>query len=251
MDYGEYLRLFLRFCNGSDVLTRITVTFTSSDDSEFTSIYYLHHHQPVKSSLHSSNSFISTSQPLLCKPAEARVTKWQNQWEATQSNLNKYDIHPKEQHPSGDTLPWWTWRTANRVRSGQAATPTAKHLWGYRENKHTCDLNHIMTSCTHFREIPSKDDIAEMEGRAVWWMSAVADTIWWAYYYMILYYCWEPAEYSNTENERILKSICAKRCVWASSVGGVRQKIMAAFNFGWAGFIRQRLRQWGFHLCWH
>ena len=52
-----------------------------------------------------------------------------------------------------------------------------------RENKHcmcgaaTCDLNHIMTSCTHFGEIPSKDDIVEMEGRAVRWMSAVADTI--------------------------------------------------------------------------
>ena len=39
--------------------------------------------------------------------------------------------------------------------------------------------NHIMTSCPHFGEIPSKDDIAEMEGRAVRWMSAVADTIWW------------------------------------------------------------------------
>ena len=143
----------------------------------------LHHHQPVKSRLHSRNSFISTSQPLLCKPAEACVTKWQNKWEATQSNLKKYDIHPKEQLPGGDTLPWRTWRTANRVRSGQAATPAAKHLWGYRENKHcmcgaaTCDLNHIMTSCTHFGEIPSKDDIAEMEGRVVRWMSAVADTI--------------------------------------------------------------------------
>ena len=32
------------------------------------------------------DSFVSTSQPLLCKPAEARVTKWQEQWEATQSN---------------------------------------------------------------------------------------------------------------------------------------------------------------------
>ena len=130
--------------------------------------------------LHSHNSSVSTSQPLLCKPAEARVTSWQNQWEATQSNLKKYNINLKEQLPSGDTLPW---RTANRVRSGQAATPAAKHLWGYRENKHcmcgaaTCDLNHIMTSCTHFGEIPSKADIAEMEGRAVRWMSAVADTI--------------------------------------------------------------------------
>ena len=31
----------------------------------------LHHHQPAKSRLHSRNSFVSASQPLLCKPAEA------------------------------------------------------------------------------------------------------------------------------------------------------------------------------------
>ena len=117
-----------------------------------------HHHQPVKSRLHSRNSFVSTSQPLLCKPAEARVAKWQEQWEATESNLKLYDVHPKEQLPSGHTLPWRTWRTANRVRSGHAAAPAAKHLWGYRESENcvcgaaTCDLGHIMTSCRHFGE---------------------------------------------------------------------------------------------------
>ena len=53
-----------------------------------------------------------------------------------------------------------TWRTANRVRSGQAATPATKHLWGYRESKTcmcgaaTCDLGHIMTNCRHFGERP-------------------------------------------------------------------------------------------------
>ena len=78
-----------------------------------------HHHQPVKSRLHSRNSFVSTSQPLLCKPAEACVAKWQEQWEATESNLKLCDVHPKEQPPSGHTLPWRAWRTANRVRSGQ------------------------------------------------------------------------------------------------------------------------------------
>ena len=57
----------------------------------------LHHHQPVKSRIHSRNSFVSTSQPLLCKPAEAHVAKWQKHWEATHSNLKKYyiDIHQK------------------------------------------------------------------------------------------------------------------------------------------------------------
>ena len=125
----------------------------------------LHHHQPVKSRLHSRHSFVSTSQPLLCKPAEARAAKWQEQWEATESNLKLYDVHPKEQLPSGHTLPWraWrAWRTANRVRSGQAATPVAKHLWGYRESETcvcgaaTCDLSHIMTNCRHFGERPNR-----------------------------------------------------------------------------------------------
>ena len=108
----------------------------------------LHHHQPVNSRLHSRNSFISTSKPLVCNPAEARVAKWQEQWEQPDSNLKRYDIHPKEQLTSGHTLPWRAWRTANRMRSGQAATLVAKYLRGYYESKNcmcgaaTCDLNH-------------------------------------------------------------------------------------------------------------
>ena len=58
-----------------------------------------------------------------------------------------------------------------------------KHLWGYRDNKNcmcgaaTCDLNHIMTSCTHFGERPSRDDIAETKDGYVRWLRAIADTI--------------------------------------------------------------------------
>ena len=61
--------------------------------------------------------------------------KWQEQLEQTDSNL-EIQHHSKERLPSGHTLPWRAWRTANRVRSGrQAATPAAKHLWGYRDSK--------------------------------------------------------------------------------------------------------------------
>ena len=117
----------------------------------------LHHHQPVSSC------------PALSKQFHFRASKWQEQWEQTDSNLERCNIHPNERLPSGHTLPWRAWRTANRVRSGQAATPAAKHLWGYRESKTcmcgaaTCDLKHIMTSCTHFGERPSVGDIAEMK----------------------------------------------------------------------------------------
>ena len=76
------------------------------------------------------------------------------------------------------------WRMANRVRSGQAATPAAKHLWGYRESETCvcvvaiCDLGHFMINCRYFGETPNRDEIAGMEDRAVRWMNAVADTIW-------------------------------------------------------------------------
>ena len=82
----------------------------------------LHHHQPVKSRLHSRNSFVSTSQHLLCKPAEDRIAKWQERREQTDSNLKRYNIDQKERLPSGHTLPWRAWRTSNRLRSVQAAT---------------------------------------------------------------------------------------------------------------------------------
>ena len=61
--------------------------------------------------------------------------------------------------------------------------PASEHLWDHRESKtcmcgaSTCDLGHIVTNCLHFGERPNRDDIAKMEGRAVRWMSAVADTI--------------------------------------------------------------------------
>ena len=95
-------------------------------------------------------------------------------WEQTDSNLKRYNIDPKERLPSGHTR---AWRTSNRVRSGQAATPAAKHLWGYRDSKNymcgaaTCDLNHIMTSCTHFGETEPRRHCRN-EG----WIRAVAES---------------------------------------------------------------------------
>ena len=82
-------------------------------------------------------------------------------WEATQSNLKKYDIHPKEQLPSGHNshkLPWRTWRTANRVGSGvrTGCTLAAKHLWGYRASKTYIHVRHChMRSWPHYDELPT------------------------------------------------------------------------------------------------
>ena len=112
----------------------------------------IHHQQSVNSCLHSRNSFVSTSQPLLCKPTEACVAKWQEQWDATQSNRKKYDVHPKERLPSGHTLLLRTWRTSNRVRSGQAASVTSVGLPG---EQNLCVLHGHMRSRPHYDELPT------------------------------------------------------------------------------------------------
>ncbi len=69
----------------------------------------------------------------------------------------KYDIRPAESH----TLPWWIWQAANWMRSGQVTTPTAKHLWGYRDRRNCNGQPHVMT-CKLFGERPSREDIVIM-----------------------------------------------------------------------------------------
>ena len=65
-------------------------------------------------------------------------------------------------------------RTANRVRSGLAATPAAKHLLGYRESKTcmcgaaTCDLGQVMTNCKLFGERPNETTLRK-------WSCAMAE----------------------------------------------------------------------------
>ena len=56
---------------------------------------------------HSRNSFISSSEPLVCMSAEARVgPPGQAHCKATDGNLKKYDTRPKERPPGGHTLSW-------------------------------------------------------------------------------------------------------------------------------------------------
>ena len=68
-------------------------------------------------------------------------------------------------------------QTANRVRSGQAATPAAKYLWGYRESINcmcsaaTCDLNHNHDELHTFRRETERRRHCGNEG----WICAVAD----------------------------------------------------------------------------
>ena len=89
-------------------------------------------------------AYTSTSQHLLCKPAEARVAKWQEQWLATESDLRE---------PSNRTTPEWSGEQT--LYEGHSHT-----------HSHTRSQPYIMTSCTHFGgETDYKDGIAVAECR--------------------------------------------------------------------------------------
>ena len=87
----------------------------------------------------------------------------------------------------------------------------------------TCDLNHIMTSYTHFGERPSVDDIAEMNSGYMPWLRAIADTTWWwpssnqvktrtATKWFDIYNL--NLQYKTlTSHERILTLLCCYLCV--------------------------------------
>ena len=83
------MKIRAKLSSRNNLLRKVRVTNTERTPS-------LYRHQPANSRLHSLTSFIATSQPLLYKPAEARVAKSQEQWETTDRNLKIYNIHPTE-----------------------------------------------------------------------------------------------------------------------------------------------------------
>ena len=122
---------------------------------------------------------------------------WNTPWMSF--TVGGYPEQPEEiWHPSKRTTPecappeWWHTAVTNMADGQPSALGTGCHpgsetsVWLPREQTlyvHAAQPHAIWTiswRAVHISgEIPSKDDIAEMEGRSVRWMSAVADTIWW------------------------------------------------------------------------
>ena len=112
----------------------------------------------------------------LHNPEEACVSKWQEQWEATQSNRNTTFT---QKNNSRVVTP-----CRGGVHGGRPTEcaqdrlpPRQRNICGATERGKPVISAKIMTNCRLFGERPNRDDIAKMEGRAVRWMSAVADTI--------------------------------------------------------------------------
>ena len=112
-----------------------------------------------------------------------RKSTWQEEWKAEESNLTHYNIIPAESLPPGSDLKWPQWRTLNRIRTGKAATPADKKMWGYLENDQCacgvapCNLDHLLKDCQHYGEIPSTNDLMILNDKTKIWLDNVSDTI--------------------------------------------------------------------------
>ena len=147
----------------------------------------LYPHEPVSARLPSRKSFVRTVTPLNDTLKTVRRNKWIGAWSenSNNSNLKNFNIDPTESLPLGYNLPWPVRRTANRIRSGHAATPAAKCDWGYQQSSvcqcgaPRCDIDHLLNDCDYYGTRPTNTDITSMNDNAIRWMAKVADTIWW------------------------------------------------------------------------
>jgi len=74
----------------------------------------------VQIRLKSKKPFIKISKPITKLSTMTRLKKWQER--LTDSNKNSLWGHLTESLPPGYDLPWLTWKTINRIRSGTGKT---------------------------------------------------------------------------------------------------------------------------------
>ena len=138
---------------------------------------------PITRHLKSRHSFNDSTTALNTKPEAARQELWSEKWDQMDSALKQYTVVPKEHLPDGEDLPWKNWHTANRVRCGNAATPSAKLMWGYTNTDlgkcghQLCDLTHLMNTCEHYGTRPNIEDIRGETDTFEPWLGRMADMI--------------------------------------------------------------------------
>ena len=111
----------------------------------------LYGHTPAARRLKSRHSFIHSTEPLVTKPATARVTAWSAH---LQTVANKLLDEPKESLASGSTLPWPEWMCLNRLRTGMGRCKHNMRKWGYSEEDTACECQEAEQTMKHLLECP-------------------------------------------------------------------------------------------------
>uniref|UniRef100_A0A8D8Q0G5 Reverse transcriptase n=1 Tax=Cacopsylla melanoneura TaxID=428564 RepID=A0A8D8Q0G5_9HEMI len=77
----------------------------------------------------------------------------------------------KEEPPPGSNLPYPTWKSLNRLRSGVSRCKANLRRWGYTDDA-TCECGEIQThahllTCTELEHACTQDDLAQANERAI------------------------------------------------------------------------------------
>ena len=117
------------------------------------------------SRLHYHHSFISTSQPLLCEPAEARIAKWQEHWGGWLPRATKRNTTSTQKNDSRVVTQC---RRVTTECARDRPPPRERNIYRSRNNcmcgVDSWDPDDIMTSCGHLEERPKRDEIVRCGG---------------------------------------------------------------------------------------
>lgn len=130
----------------------------------------LHGHQTPPSRLKSRKSFMKTTVNCSTSPSTAR----QNLWTTRNADIATW-IPPLEALPPGENLPWKTWKSLNRLRSGVGRTKDNMARWNYlgdestlcecgsqQTTKHLYSCPQCPVSCTLEDLLQAKENAVEL-----------------------------------------------------------------------------------------
>ena len=97
---------------------------------------YGHHAAPQR--LKSRRSFLATVSPLEDNIPSTRLKLWDESLTEHGHDIHMF-INPSESLPAGSKLPWITWRSLNRLRSGMGRSKANMLKWGYTDIPADCE----------------------------------------------------------------------------------------------------------------
>lgn len=134
----------------------------------------LHEHQNQATRLKSRKSFIQSTEELSELPTARRLQLWKQ-------SVPNASMDLKEEGSAGFQLPFTTWRSLNRLRTGVTRCKVNLKKWGITEDdKCSCgstqDFNHLMT-CVDLEKTCTREDFIMANDKAIYvadyWKSLV------------------------------------------------------------------------------
>ncbi|KAL1460018.1 hypothetical protein WDU94_011959 [Cyamophila willieti] len=124
----------------------------------------LFNHRIQATRLKSRRNFFMTTEPINTHAYTRRTELWR---QAVTQPL--FDL--KEEPPPGSNLPYSTWKSLNRLRSGVSRCKSNLRRWGYTDDD-TCECGEIQThdhllTCNLLDHRCTQDDLAQANERAV------------------------------------------------------------------------------------